>query len=260
MARYAHLAVLFFAAIAASCRATKSSLAIDPGMASCVPADTVVLAGVDLDKILATPLYQSQLSGILSAFPSLRDTAYLLAAYNAHDLLFIGRGKYAAAPPGATLVSGGLAVSGTPESVRAAVAQHQSGVSGSPRLVELTAGIAGGRPVWMVIQGGVTLPLTGNASNLNRVLHLTQYVTMTLQIDSRIQLEADAVGRNANASRELEESLRALLTLAAAESGRQPAIAAALQSVEIRRDDLTVNVRLAASAESTAELIRQLTK
>src|SRR5580700_8874978 len=152
MAHYARLAVLALVALASSCRSKVP--VVDTSLASCVPADTVVLAGLNLDQIRATPLYRALLPEVLDGIQSLRDTSILMIAYNAHDLLFLGSGKYTEAPSGATLISKNLVVSGTAESIRSAIAQHQTGVTGSPRLLELAAGIADGRPVWMVAQGG----------------------------------------------------------------------------------------------------------
>jgi len=264
MVPYARLAALLafavaFAALATSCRSISPPV-IDPALASCVPAGTVVLAGINLDQIRSTSLYQSLPPDTLAAAGSLRDASYLLVAPNARDLLFLARGKFREAPPGAILVSSELAIAGPADSIRAAVAQQQTGVTGSQRLLDLAAGVAKGRQIWMVALGGITLPLTGNAANLNRVLHLTDSVALTAQIDSRIQVEATGVGRNADAGRQLEESLRAILTLAAAAGGRQSGIAAALNAIDLRRDGQTVHATLSTSPENAQKLIRELTR
>jgi hypothetical protein len=254
------VAAMTVTVLGTSCRSIKPPPVIDPELASCVPAGTVVLAGVNLEQLRATALYQSLLPGILAGIQSVRDTSYLLIAYDAHDLLFVGRGKYPEAPGGATLISHDLVVSGPPESVRAAIAQHQTGVKGQTRLLDHAADIASGRQVWMVAQGGITLPFTGNATNLNRILHFTEYVTLAAQIDSRIQIEATGVGRTANGSRQLEESLRAILTFATAAEERQPEVAAALNSIQVRRDGLNVHAKLSTSPESAGKLIRELSR
>jgi hypothetical protein len=262
---YARLAALpaalaALAAIANSCRSTSSPPVIDSAMASYVPANTVVLAGIDLDQFRATSLYRSLPPTALAAVQTLRDASYLLIASNSQDLLFLARGRFGEAPPGATLISRTLAIAGAVDSVRAATAQHQAGTTGPHRLLDLAAGIARGRPAWMVAQGGVTLPLTGNLANLNRILHFTDYVTLAAQIDARIQVDATGAGRTAGAARQLEESLRAILTFAAAASGRQSEIAAVLDSVEIRRDGLTVHATVSTNPETAEKLIRELSR
>jgi hypothetical protein len=252
-------AFVTLAALATSCRSISPPV-IDPALASCIPAGTIVLAGINLDQVRNTPLYQSLPPDVLAAAGSLRDAAYLLVASNGRDLLFLARGKFRDAPPGATLVSSELAIAGQADSVRAAIAQHRTGVTGAARLLDLALGVARARQLWMVAQGGVTLPLTGNAANLNRILHLTDSVTLAAQIDSGIQVDATGVGRSADAGRQLEESLRALLTLAGAAGGRQSGIAATLSSIEIRRDGQTVHANLSASPETAQKLIRELTR
>jgi hypothetical protein len=254
------LTAVALAAIATSCRSANSPGGIDRTLASYVPPDTVVLAGFQLDQLRATSLYRSLPSSAVAAGQSLHDASYLLAASNGREVLFLARGNFREAPPGATLISGNLALAGSADSVRAALAQHQTGVAGAQRLLELAAGVAGGRQVWMVAQGGITLPLTGNSANLNRILHYTDYVTLAAQIDSRIQIDATGVCRSADAGRQLEESLRAILTLIAAAGGRQSEMAATLHSIEIRRDGLSVHATMASSSESAEKLIRELTR
>jgi hypothetical protein len=265
MARYLRLtaflaALLALAGLANSCRSTKSPPAVDPALASYVPAGTLVLAGLNLDQIRATALYRSLPPNALTALQSLRDASYLLIASNSRDLLLLARGTFREAPPGATLVSSEIAIAGPAESIRAAIAQHRTAVTGSQRLLDLAAGVAGGRQMWAVAQGGVTLPLPGNFANLNRILHFTDYVTLSAQIDSRIQVEATGVGRTADGTRQLEESLRAILTFGAAAGGRKSEIGTMLNAVEIRREGLTVHATLSTTPEAAEKLIGQLSR
>jgi hypothetical protein len=253
-------ALVALAATAGSCRSTRAPAIVEPALASCVPADTIVLMGLNLDELRATSLYRSLPPNALAAAGPLRDASYLLVAYNTREFLFAARGKFHEAPPGATLISSELAIAGPADAIRMAIAQHQTGVTGSPRLLELAAGIAGGRQLWIAAQGGVTLPLTGNLANLNRILRLTDSVTLAARIDSRIQVDGTGAGRTADAARQLEENLRAILTFAAAGSGRNSEIGAMLNSVEIRRDGQSVHAELSSSPESAEKLVRELTR
>ncbi|MBZ5621398.1 MAG: hypothetical protein LAQ69_22135 [Acidobacteriia bacterium] len=261
---YARLAALLTAlialAIATSCRSAGPPPVIDPALASCVPIGTVVLAGIDLDRLRSTSLYRSLPPATLANIETLRDASYLLLASNGKDLLFIARGAFREAPPGATLIAPNLAISGSADSVRAATTQHKTGITGAPQLLDRAAGIAGGRQIWLVAQGGITLPLTGNAANLNRILHFTEYITLAAQIDSGLQLDAAGVCRTTDAGRQLEESLRAILTFAVAGSGGPSGLTAIWNAVEIRRDDLTVHATLSTNSESAEKLLRELTR
>ena len=120
-------ALVILAALAGSCRSTKVPPVIDPALASYIPAGTVVLVGINLDEVRATPLYRSLPPNALAAVQPFRDASYLLIASNARDLLLFARGKFHEAPPGATLISSELAIAGPAESIRAAIAEHQIG-------------------------------------------------------------------------------------------------------------------------------------
>ena len=233
--------------------------AIDPAMSWCVPADTVVLAGIDLDQLRSSSLYQSLPPAALAAIEGLRNASSLLIASNGKTLLFVARGNFREAPPAAVLIATGLALAGPDDSIRAATAQYKTRASGAPYLLSRASDIAIGKPIWIVAQGGVSLPFTGNATNLNRILHFTEYTTLTAQIDSQIQFDASGVCRTPDAARQLEESVRALLTFAGAAAAPRSNLAAILSSVEVRRDDVTVRASLSTSAQSARSLLQGLT-
>ncbi|MGA2268372.1 MAG: hypothetical protein ABSH44_07870 [Bryobacteraceae bacterium] len=219
-ARFATLIALVMAAI--SCRSITAPAAVDRGMASSIPADTLFLAGFSLDEIRASPLYSKLPPAVGALAEPLRDAGYLLLASNGKDLFSIVRGRFREAPAGATLIAPGLAIAGPPESIRAATEQHKTGRSGAPDLLAQAASVAAGKQVWMVARGGVTLPFAGNAANLNRLLRNLEYATMAIALGSRVELGASGIGRTAEASREFEENLRAILSLAAAANARAP--------------------------------------
>jgi hypothetical protein len=107
-----------------------------------------------------------------------------------------------------------------------------------------------------VARGGVALPVTGNAANLNLLLQDTEYAAIAARIGSGIEIEAIAAGRTAEAGRELEENLRAILTLTAAANARQPDLVALIHSIRIRRDDRTVRVTLSGGPDAADRLLR----
>src|SRR5437660_1227866 len=112
------LAASIAIAIAPSCRPTSPPGPIDSTLSSCVPPGTVALAGINVDQLRSTPLYQSLPASTFAALEILRDTSYLLLASNGKDLLLIARGKFREAPPGATLISANLAIAGTADTIR----------------------------------------------------------------------------------------------------------------------------------------------
>ena len=177
-------AVAALAAMAISCRSTESR----DDVALCVPSDTVVLAGLNLSEIRSSPLY-GKLAGFTQAVESFREATHLLLAFNGKDLLMIAQGPFRAAPAGWTLVEPSLAVSGSDAAVRVAVEQHKHGAGALSRPLSDARSIAGGKPIWIAAPGGVALPLTGNARNLNRLLRDSEFAAITLALSTPIRIE-----------------------------------------------------------------------
>jgi hypothetical protein len=252
-ARSAALVALAAAAIA--CRSINAPAGVGRDMATSIPPDTPILAGLNLDELRASALYSKLPPAARALAEPLRDAGYLLVASNGKDIVAIARGRFREAPPGATLVAPGLAVSGSPDSVRAAIAQHKTGREGAPDLLARAASLAGGKQIWMVARGGIPLPVAGNAANLNRLLRDTEYAAIAARIDSGIEIEATAVGRTAEAGREFEENLRAILTLTAAANARHPDLVALIRSIQIRREDRTVRAVLSGGPDAVAHLL-----
>jgi hypothetical protein len=234
----AALALLLLFAIACNRQA--------PPLSSCIPPQTVWLAGIDLDRVRNTSL------GPLLP-DNLREASYLMLASRGRSPLFIARGNFAATPAGAELLDPHLALSGPPDLVQAAIAQYKSGVSGSPDLVTRAAPVEGA-PIWGVIRGGIALPLSGNLENVNRLLHLLDYATLAIQIDSAAAITLEGHSRDAPAAQHVEETIRALVTLAGASNAR---LEKALQSTQIARNDKSVTITLTASPETIASLLSQ---
>ena len=248
-------ALVALAGAATSCGSSKSPAGVGRDMASAIPADTVMLAGVNLDELRGSPLYPKLPAGVRALAEPLRDARYLLVASNGKEILEIARGRFREAPPGATLAASGLAVAGSPDSVRAAIAQHKTGRDGAPDLLARAASLAAGRQIWMVARGGVPLPVTGNAANLNRLLGDLEYAAVGARIGSGIEIEVTAAGRTVEAGREFEENLRAILTLTAVASARQPELVALIRSIRISREDRIVRATLSGEADAADRLL-----
>lgn len=222
--------------------------------AVCVPSDTVLLAGLRLERIRATPLYPALPATWRALLEPLGDATDLLVAYNGSDLLVIARGRFRSAPPGAVLVGPTLALAGSPAAIRAATGQRVTGRTGAPRLVAQAEPLAG-KPIWLVVAGRTRLPLTGNVANLNRLLRLVDYATLTADLESRVDVRATGLCRTADDGRQLEEALRALVTLAAAGT-RDADLAALFQSIQVTRDGSAVQLALSANTPALQKLLR----
>lgn len=240
---------LAFVAIFAACRTPSS--AVPSALSSCIPSDTLALAGVNLDHLRASPLYRMLPPGTAAFLQPLREASYLLLAYNGKDVLAVAGGAFHSPPPGAILLAKDLAVSGSPEAIRAATAQRKTGYTGAAWLLDRAPADP---QIWVVAEGGVAFPLTGDAANLNRFLSFADYASIAVRLDSAIRIDALAAGRTPESAERLEESLRAFLTLAAAGASRDRPLADLLHAIQLRRNALAVHVSLSATPAQIAKL------
>jgi hypothetical protein len=227
-------------ALLAACRTSGPTSAIDPALSARVPVATVALAGIDLDRVRASPLY-ARLPPVDLAFLGPFDHAHrVLIAATGVELLTIARGVV----PGATQLAPDLALWGAPALIAAAIAAHPpAGILGAAESVAA-------RPIWVAVRGGVTLPLEGNLANVNNLLRGAEYVTLALDPGDPADLQLVARCPTPEAALHFEQSLRALVSLAIATNARQPATAAMLQSIRIVREERAVRVSLSAALDA----------
>jgi len=250
----ARLAVpLALAALGSSCR-TGPPPVIDPVLASCVPPNTAILAGINLDRLRVSPLYQKLPEQAIAFLRPLQSTSYLLVASGGTDYLVIARGSFREAPAGTVLLASGLAATGPADSLRAATAQHKTGHTGAPFLLGRALPLASSSEIWIVAMGDVNLPVTGNAENLNTLLRATEYATLTAHLNDGIQLQVTGACTSPDRARRLEETLRAMASLGAGASARQPQTAALLDAIRITRDGRTVRADLSLRAGDVERL------
>jgi hypothetical protein len=208
-----------------------------------VPPGTTILAGADLDAVRASPVYSKLPPTVQAAVEPFQEAHYLLFAYNGKELLAILRGPFRKPPSDATLVGSDVALAGSPDVIRAAIAQEKLAKPGNPGL----AAHASKSAIWVAIQGGTALPLTGNAANLDRLLRDARYASITLQPGNPIDVAAIVEATTPQAAMDVEQTLRAVITLTAAADRRQAAL---LHSIRITRDDRTVHASVSAPPEA----------
>jgi hypothetical protein len=220
---------------------------IDTELAACLPADTLVAAGVNLEQLRQSPLYAKLPANARAIAEPFGRATYLLLAFNGKELITAARGDFQGnAPAGTTLLSANVAIAGS----------HQACSGGPADLLAQAESVAAGHAIWMIARGTATLPLTGNAQNINRLLHMTDTLSLGADLHSGLALASTAQCRTPDAARGFEESLRALLSLTAAGLRlRQPELAALLDSATIERRDRTVHAALSAGLDTAAQLL-----
>lgn len=251
--RYCLVAVLALAALAPSCRRPDTGVNIDPALATIVPADTIVLAGVKVESIRQTPLYAKYIekSGMLridelaqkSGFDPRKDLYELLFVSNGKDAIVMARGKFS--PLGLEPKAGGIqvqrmnykgltlmgdeksAVAFINPSVAVAGAtpvlhnflDHRTETNGIPKVLQ---GHMDALPpqsqVWAVTVSAdklaALIPQSGNMANLNRLLSGVQYATLSLDLRTGVDLAAQAVYGDEKLAKQTTDALRALLGFA----------------------------------------------
>ncbi len=247
------VAILACATIACH-KAPEAAHAIDPALASCVPPDAELIAGVDLDALRASPLYSKLPASAETFTAQIGGVSKAVVSYNGKELLVAARGRFQTPPDGVTMLSPDLALLGSPQKTAAAAAQYKAHRIGAPALLAQAESVAAGAQVWIAARGGANLPLSGNAANLAGILRRATFVTLTARTGAGLALELRASAPDANAARAIEETLRADFTLGAAGEAKHEDIAAALRSVQVTRADREVQVTLNVTNEVAGRL------
>jgi len=241
--------IIVLAALAAfgfSCRSGPPPT-IDPALAARVPAAATMLAGVNLERVRTSPLYRQLPPAALAFLDSLGGARTVLAASDGGNYVVLIRGDFRQAPAGATLLGPGLAAVGSPDWLRASASQHGR-PSAANGLLARAEPLAAAAEIWMAAAGNANLPVSGNGENLNRLLHSTEYATLTVRLTDRVSLDVVGMCGGPEPARHLEETVRAFFTLGAAGTARQPAISGLLRRIRVRREDRAVHVSLEAQA------------
>jgi hypothetical protein len=147
-------------------------------LAPYMPANSVMVAGLDVEKLRNTPLY--------AKLPeSFREASYVLAAYSPPNLVTASR-------VGGRVVATGPIVNAPPSIL----------------------GHAADTPIWVVARGDAQLPLTGNLANVTRLLQQTDYTRVTARVGERVEFAAEGVCPSQQAAEHLEQNVRGIASLA----------------------------------------------
>ncbi len=252
--------VAIVAALAASACRHSPPPAIDPGVAASIPDGSRALAGLNLDALRRAPLYAHTPQAARAAIDVVPGASRLTLAWDGKDLLTLAEGDFATAPSGFTLIRPHLAAGGSAEAIREAQAASRTGGAGASGLLAQAAALAPDHAIWIAADGDADLPFNGNLANLNRVLRYSRYATVAVRVTDRLEIEADAVCAGPGQARELEEKLRAFVSLLAAAGARSPDLAAIWANLHIDARESTVRVTVTLSPESSAKALALLAR
>jgi hypothetical protein len=242
------------ACIAFSGCSSHSPQAGESGIAAWLGPDTVAIAGIRLDQLRAGPLAEAFPAEWLAPLSQFTQATQVWAGYDGKDLLVIARGPFPPAPPGAVLVGPGFALAGSSSAIQAAQQRRASVPDSASRLLEKAEPLQN-QPIWAVIRGDARLPLHGNGANVIRALEFTQYTAASARWNSAIELSLTGYCATAKKAQDLEESLRAMVTLGR-KAARAAGLKATLESVRMDRQQTKVLVSLTAPAAVIREMLR----
>jgi len=220
-----------------------------------MPAGASILAGVNLERVRASPLRHQFPPTAVAFLDSLGAAQSALIASDGGNYLVLTRGDFKQAPLGSTLLGPGLSALGSPDWVRAANAPHNPD---GPRnaLIPHAEPVAASADIWMAVAGNANLPVSGNGENLNRLLHDTEYATLSVRLNDGVSIELVGMCGGPEPARHLEETVRSFVMLGAASTARQPAVSGLLRRIQVTRADRAVHVTLAAQAAELETVLK----
>jgi hypothetical protein len=224
----------------AGCRPAGRSVRIDPALATLVPPDAVLLAGLRIDKLRETPAWQRHAAGRPLPFldAAARETGLdlrrdlwelLLVANREHTVAF-ARGRFAEqgmeprvfgkarrTPYGGYTLLGtddaalvfltsSTIAAGPPAAVKWAIDQRGRATGPPAALAEMVRAIPPENQVWVVASGAPALP----SQNLANIVSMAQSVRAALHLDTGAHLTAEVT---ANEADQVHGALTLLTTL-----------------------------------------------
>ncbi len=219
---------------------------IDPALATLVPSDTVLLAGVRMEALRATPIYKKfgSPTGLLGDIGlDLDKTWEILAVSNGRRTAVLARGKFSDTGleprldiPGAArttykgyaltaseslavaFINPSTLVAGRPEAVRAILDDRGRSSGPPPVLEKQIERIGPENQVWAVGVGSIELaqaaPRAGNLANLGTVLRLVESFKIAAQAGDDVRVTATALCHNPDDAQSLSGALRFFAMLA----------------------------------------------
>lgn len=264
---------------------------IDSTLASLVPPDATMLAGLRMADIRATPLYQKMLArkhldrldefARQTGFDPRRDVRELLVASNGKDSLVAALGTFnVRAFEGMTrstykgftlytrdrgavaLIDHSTAIAGTLESVHAALDRRGAGGgSGPAELLARARQIPPENQVWSVSNGFDNLltgriPESGNAANVGRILRSLENTTAAADLRAGLNGYLNGLCRTDADAKNLGDAARGLVGLGRLSvPEKQPELLRLWDGIKVDQQQRTVKITVAIPQDLIDKLI-----
>jgi hypothetical protein len=296
MTPYTRVLFLLVSLFTVSCNwAQMGGSRVDAKLVSMIPADTVGLAGIRMDDLRPSPLYQKLLSqqrltmfddlAARTGFDPRKDVRELLIASNGRDdALILARGTFHIRAPaefkkttyqgytlytsehgGVGLIDESTAVAGRIPTVRAALDQFKSGKSSAdPDLLARARAIGPENQIWSVSKGfgGIlnrALPESGNAANLDKILRALENATAAVDLRSGVKGYATGLCRTEQDAKSLGDAARGLVGMGRLSvPDNQPQMLRLWDGIKIEQQQRTVRINVAIPQELVDKLVEML--
>jgi hypothetical protein len=282
-------ASFILAAVAASfaggCGPSSLSGPADDRLAAFIPADTVVLAGVRLDELKKTSLYQEVLRLLGSVeregFDPRRDIQELLIASDGNNTVAMARGRFQRDElarmeqfqhQGVTLygdergavavMDDATAVAGTTPAVRAAIDQQKSGRRAAADLLAKARTLPTPNQVWMVSKGSASFlraPRMQSGELIQKMLNSLSDVTFFADFRDGIYANASARAANAADAKFIGDTVRGLVGLGRLSVPRsEPSLTKAFDGVTVQQSDRSLSINAKVPGAVAAQAMERL--
>ena len=289
--RYLRTFLLLLAALTACHSAGTGRTSIDATLAAVLPSDATMLAGIRMDAVRATPLFQNLVAtrslpllddfARETGFDPRRDVRELLIASNGKDLLVTARGAFkesAAAgltkqsyrgvtlytrdEHGLAFLDASTAVAGTLPAVKAALDRYKSGDhSGPAELLSRARQIPAQNQLWSVSNGfenllSAAIPETGNAANAARILRSLENMTVAVDLRAGINGYLTGICRTGQDAKNLGDTARGLIGLGRLSvPEKQPELLRLWDGIKVDQQQRTVTITVAVPEDLLEKLL-----
>jgi hypothetical protein len=277
-ARHMRTFLLLLAALTACNSSGPGRTSIDATLAALIPPDATILAGVHMDAVRATPLFQNLVAGRSltqpddfarqTGFDPRRDVREMLIAADGKDLLVAARGTFkesAAAAlakqpyhgvmlytrddRGVAFLDPSTAVAGTLPAVKAALDRYKSGGgSGPAELLARARQIPAQNQIWSVSNGfdnplTAAIPETGNAANAGRILRSLENMTFAADLRAGVNGYLTGTCSTEPDAKNLGDTVRGLIGLGRLSvPEKQPELLRLWDGIKVDQQQRTVTI------------------
>jgi len=267
---------------------------IDPALAAFAPPDATMLAGVRMDAVRSTPVYQKLLAGKQldrldefsreTGFDPRRDVRELLIASDGKDSIVAARGTFNIHNPDAAtktsyksytlytrdrgsvaLIDSSTAIAGNLPAVRAAIDRYKAGDrSGPTALLARARETASENQIWSVSTGFESLltgriPESGNAANVGRILRSLENTTAVADLREGVHGYVTGLCATEQDAKNLGDAARGMLGLGRLSvPDSQPDLLRLWDGIQVEQQQRTVKITVAIPQDLVDKLIEML--